>query len=207
MNQQHHEKRSTSNFSDNSRSCGSSSPGEMDIICGRGKVVSEHPGNKRLRTLISEQLAAYQSSQEKIAKSAIVSTIIRKVRESGGTFLKENPHNGLFEPVSERFLREKVGQKFRDTLHTIHKSNSPVKKRRQYLERIEQQRCIANYLQESAPLASLVSSLNQHAYKDIPDQKLLHILNKTNIKIIEQLNKEKAALSIFKSFEERGESV
>ena len=83
------------------------SPGPYDVICGRGKDVIQHPGNRRYRELINSNLRNYVETTSKLEK-----TIIKRVEDAsseGGGFVKNV--NGVWYKVSECYAREKCGQR------------------------------------------------------------------------------------------------
>jgi len=110
-------------------------PGPMDVICARGKSAFSHPGNRRYRKIIRLHLQDYSNAKTKSDKSCIVSYIMDSIREassSGVGFVKlmEDNDNRWVE-VGEHVAREKIGQSFRDLLHTKYRSSSKAKKLRQ----------------------------------------------------------------------------
>ena len=56
-------------------------PGEHSVICGRGKACFKSSGNCCLKSLITSNLEAYSKADSKVAKSVIVSRIIKQVRK------------------------------------------------------------------------------------------------------------------------------
>jgi len=105
-------------------------PGPMDVICARGAAVYCHPGNRRYRNIIEINLKQYSEARSKAEKSRIVSTIVASIRRASpeGGFVKEE--GGLWYEVGDHIAREKVGQSFRDSLHTMYKSSSKAKNSR-----------------------------------------------------------------------------
>ena len=102
-------------------------PGPFDVICARGKIALEHPGNQRLRALVKQNLPVYSSSKCKFQKSRVVSNIVSSIQSASpeGGFVK--CENDVWCRVSQRHAREKVGQAFRDTLHTKYSSSAKAK--------------------------------------------------------------------------------
>ena len=87
-------------------------PGPYDVICGRGKDVLQHPGNRRYRQLINASLRSYVATSTKLEKTLLVTSIIRMVEEfstTGGGFIKKS--TGTWYKVSENYAREKCGQR------------------------------------------------------------------------------------------------
>ena len=108
-------------------------PGPYTVICGRGRLCTESPGNRYLKTLIHKNLDAYSKAKTKAEKSEIVATILLDVREKSplGAFVKQTEDGlaGWWE-VGDSFAREKIGCIFRDVLHTQYKSSTKSKHER-----------------------------------------------------------------------------
>ena len=128
-------------------------PGPYTVICGRGKLCTESPGNVYLRGLVKDFLEPYSQAQNKKAKSKIVSSIITMVREQNGrtddhledgvsgAFVKQSDATAddasssstsddctkEWWEVDESFAREKIGCMFRDLLHTQYRSSTKAK--------------------------------------------------------------------------------
>jgi hypothetical protein len=102
-------------------------PNEFSVICGRGKVNSSSPGNRRLKAIAGSYLDQYSRAKTKADKSGIVSNIIERVREATpyGAFVKKE--QGRFWEVDESVAREKIGCILRDWLHTQYKSSTKAK--------------------------------------------------------------------------------
>lgn len=115
-------------------------PGKYTVLCGRGKLCSESPGNKHLRSLVAAFLTPYSMAKSKSEKSAIVSAIIHYIRQASpydGIFVKEDEASGgqrEWWEVDESFAREKIGCIFRDVLHTQYKSSTKAKHARKMRE-------------------------------------------------------------------------
>eukprot|EP00522_Entomoneis_paludosa_P013679 CAMPEP_0172442152 /NCGR_PEP_ID=MMETSP1065-20121228/2626_1 /TAXON_ID=265537 /ORGANISM="Amphiprora paludosa, Strain CCMP125" /LENGTH=465 /DNA_ID=CAMNT_0013191895 /DNA_START=87 /DNA_END=1484 /DNA_ORIENTATION=- len=110
-------------------------PGPTDVICARGKKALEHAGNKRFRAMVSGNMDTYSKAKTKLEKSLIVSHIIDQVRQASppGGFLREDEDApGVWFEVGDAVAREKIGQGFRDLLHTQYRSSTKAKKRRRH---------------------------------------------------------------------------
>jgi hypothetical protein len=103
------------------------SPGSCDVICSKGKEAKQHPANQWLRRLIKENLEEYSRCPSKLERSFIVSRIMRTIRDASpdGGFVRNL--NGVWHEVGDRNAREKIGQAFRDLLHTKYKSSTKAK--------------------------------------------------------------------------------
>ncbi|KAL3907517.1 MAG: hypothetical protein SGILL_008842 [Bacillariaceae sp.] len=104
-------------------------PGPHAVICGRGKACTSSPGNKKLRAYVDSFAKSYGSAANKEQKSKIVSTIISLIEEpEGGAFVKFE--ESTWWKVDEAYAREKIGNLFRDVLHTKYRSSSKAKQAR-----------------------------------------------------------------------------
>lgn len=96
-------------------------PRSVDVLIGRGKMVSTHTGNSRLRSLIQSRLREYSSAMyNKRLKSDILRSIVQRVRQTDkGAFLKQDMSNyGRWFDVGDFLAKEKISQMFRDALGT-----------------------------------------------------------------------------------------
>lgn len=106
-------------------------PGRNAVICGRGKACTSSPGNKKLRSYVDSFAKSYGSASNKEQKSKIVSTIISLIEEpEGGAFVKFE--ESTWWKVDEAYAREKIGNLFRDVLHTKYRSSSKAKQARKH---------------------------------------------------------------------------
>lgn len=97
---------------------GNFSPGEYDVVCGRGKGSYNRPGNKRFRALVTQYIDEYTKSRNKLDKTMVLATIIEKVRSQDygrARFVKHDKKNGWFE-ISDDQAREKVGHAMREAI-------------------------------------------------------------------------------------------
>jgi hypothetical protein len=108
---------------------GRSQPGvqlsEYSIVCGRGRDFFNHVGNQRFRALASLFMERYSRAVTKATKSAIVSEIIKMIRQANGNFCKLE--KGVWVEVGDRYARAKVGSLLRDFLHTQYRSSAKAK--------------------------------------------------------------------------------
>ena len=58
-------------------------PAPKDVICGRGKMTSSHPGNRRFRELVLEKKQAYQRARRREDKTKITFDLVQALREGG----------------------------------------------------------------------------------------------------------------------------
>lgn len=106
-------------------------PGHNVVICGRGKSCTSSPGNKKLRAYVDSFAKSYGAASNKEQKSKIVTTIIQLIEEpEGGAFVKFE--ESTWWKVDEAYAREKIGNLFRDVLHTKYRSSSKAKQARKH---------------------------------------------------------------------------
>lgn len=120
--------RSTTNSkSEMTRLSANFSPGRFDVICARGKKALQHVGNVNFRRMIESNLEPYSRANTKPLKSALVTSIVNAVRQASpeGGFVKEV--DGAWYEVGDHIAREKIGQSFRDALHTQYRSSTRAK--------------------------------------------------------------------------------
>jgi len=134
-------------------------PGEFDVICGRGKICSQHPGNRRLSQIVKQHIDQYSQATSKLEKSLVVSDIVNMVKQKG-TFVKQVSSGGrYFYNVSERMTREKVGQMLRDALHTQYKSSNQAKRKRRFAEMNDLNSQVNQFLRNNKAISSVMSQL------------------------------------------------
>jgi hypothetical protein len=118
------------------------SPGPFDVICAKGKLAKNHPGNVRLRDLIDQFSTKYATVASRSQKSAVVDQIIGTIRNSQGAFVKkkkkqkssnnnDDGDDGRWYEVGNHLAREKVGQSLRERNHGMYKSSTKSKRKLQ----------------------------------------------------------------------------
>ena len=101
-------------------------PGPQFVICAKGKAAKEWQGNRFLRHLVQVNLQEY-SDASKLERSFLVSKIVKMIRQDGG-FVREIDGKWFeIDRKGDRNAREKIGQMFRDALHTQFKSSTKAK--------------------------------------------------------------------------------
>lgn len=115
-------------------------PGAFDVVFARGKVAHQHEGNKRFRNLVKMHQEAYANAPTKYRKSQIVSHITNTVRQASpqGGFVKLI--KGCYYEVGDRAAKEKIGQTFRDLLHTKYTSSTKAKAHARIQKRVQEYR-------------------------------------------------------------------
>ncbi|KAG7365802.1 hypothetical protein IV203_028472 [Nitzschia inconspicua] len=132
-------------------------PGHNAVICGRGKACTSSPGNKKLRAYIDLFAKSYGSATNKEQKSKIVSAIISLIEEpEGGAFVKFE--ESTWWKVDEAYAREKIGNLFRDVLHTKYRSSSKAKQKKRKQETVSRSVGFNNEIQSIVTKISLGQS-------------------------------------------------
>lgn len=85
-------------------------PSKHDVLFGKGTPYQKHPGNVRLRNLVSEWYKEYEKA-EKGGKGHIAQEIVNTVHQSGGFFLR--PDGDSWVCVEDDVSRQKVSALFR----------------------------------------------------------------------------------------------
>lgn len=107
-------------------------PGDDDVLVGRGKKCLAHTGNLRFKQIVATKLGAYLAAECRVDKTAILMDVIAQVRTNSlcGGFIKQNPSTGQYFEVGDFLAKEKTAQAFRDALHEYYSSSNPSKKKR-----------------------------------------------------------------------------
>jgi hypothetical protein len=81
-------------------------PGDNDVICGRGKKCYSHIGNERFRQKVSAVLSAYSQAKSKLDKSNVLSSVVDQVRNASrdGGFVKQT-EDGRWADVGDFLAR------------------------------------------------------------------------------------------------------
>lgn len=172
---------------------GHSQPSLLDVICGRGIQARNHPGNKRFRKIVNDNYALYSKAPSRSGKSRVVSHIIETVRMQGGDFVKMNPKSAYYEKLSERLVREKVGQRLRDALHLTYSSSTKAKKRKQDAKREYQEEQIHTIVMGNKMIQTIMSALMEDQLRLKDDESLQQMFLEANSKILCELKQSNCA--------------
>jgi len=147
-----------------------------DVLCGRGAVPFQHPGNKRLREKIAENLDAYKSCQNRQGKTNIIKDTIRYVIvEAGGRFLKEGI-DGKWYDAGMKAAKSRVSTAYRDALVPNKVKCMEALKKKQLIQRVDDESAFvamhpSNFVQRRTSLSSLSSAIIQlFRVDDKPDR-------------------------------------
>jgi hypothetical protein len=89
-------------------------PTTSDVLCGRGQTNASHDGNQRFRASIGLHLDSYLAAKNRLGKTMLVAEIVKRVRESGGKFLKKDRKSGEWFDIADKQACKKVGHALRD---------------------------------------------------------------------------------------------
>lgn len=149
-------------------------PSEFDVLCFRGKLATQHPGNRRFRMIVQQHLSKYAEATSKFEKTVIVSEIVEAIKESSpnnnGGFVKKQ--DGQWFQCNEHLAREKVSQALRDMLAHKYSSSTKAKKMRRNVKRIMLHDEVDQILEASAykNFADRVEQLTLKAKNDLDYQ-------------------------------------
>lgn len=81
-------------------------PDPKDVICGRGKMTVDHPGNRRFRQLVSERKESYQQAKRRDDKTRITCELVQAIRcgPDGGRCVLSNFFDGLVVLLTQAFV-------------------------------------------------------------------------------------------------------
>jgi hypothetical protein len=89
-------------------------PSDSDVCCGRGKQHWNMTGNVNFRKLICASVVRYMQGPLKADKTAVIVSVVRKIRRQGGRFLKQQQKDGSWYDIGDAAARGKVGHSLRD---------------------------------------------------------------------------------------------
>ena len=106
-------------------------PGEFDVVIGRGKALKALPGNKHLEKCI-RSIADDYAAADKARKSYLLSQLVKQVyaKSPAAGFVKKDPVSGRYYAVEEALSRTTCCQAMRDCLHNHYKSSRQFKQQR-----------------------------------------------------------------------------
>lgn len=83
---------------------------ENDILQGRGKGFSRHPGNRRFRKIVKRYTNEYAECQTNGERKVVVNRVLAEVKEKGRFVQLCDETDGTCFLLAERKIREKVSQ-------------------------------------------------------------------------------------------------
>ena len=101
-----------------------------DVVCTKGRITKNHPGNMRYDAMIQQNKERYQACQFRGDKTRITHEIIDTVTESGGRFLKFDAESREWSELTKSLQREKVSHALRSSRRSSLSSTGKANKRR-----------------------------------------------------------------------------
>ena len=94
---------------------GAITPRDEDVLFGRGGKTNHHPGNKRLREIVTSYKSIYRQAK-KVDKPKVAKLIVGALRAASppSRFLRVNDTTNQWEDVGDRRASEKVSQSLRE---------------------------------------------------------------------------------------------
>jgi len=86
---------------------------DNDVLCGRDKHATTHPGNRRFRSIIQSNCERYQMAQKRSEKSQISVEVISAVHEAGGRFLRFDEDLACWVEVQKEDVKDKISHALR----------------------------------------------------------------------------------------------
>jgi hypothetical protein len=83
-----------------------------DVLCGRGGLSNNHPGNHEFRRLINQNKEFYQACEKPSHKHFVVVSIIRAIRKNGGRFIERK--SGVWQEIPVKKAMTKTSQALRE---------------------------------------------------------------------------------------------
>ena len=101
-------------------------PNNIDVLLGRGRPLQKHYGNQNYHFLVEEYQPEYERSS-KSKKTTMTKTILDRIRQYGGRFLKEDDV-GYWIEIDDDSARSKISQTFRNHRCATRKSLKKMKR-------------------------------------------------------------------------------
>ncbi|KAG7355082.1 hypothetical protein IV203_004438 [Nitzschia inconspicua] len=86
-------------------------PGPLDVLLGRGKPLQKHDGNLNYHFVVEGYHERYEQAS-KLEKTQIAKTIVDKIHEQGGRFLKQDDAGWV--EIDDEAARTKISHTFRN---------------------------------------------------------------------------------------------
>lgn len=170
-------------------------PSMLDVICGRGRQALNHPGNKRFRAIVQDHYDSYANAPTKMHKSMVVSHIMKCVRMHGaGDFVRLDRKTGIYNKLTNRLAREKVGQGLRDVCHTKYSSSTKAKKRKRVAHREFEEEQLRKVVVNNSNATSILTDVTEKvSHKHYTTDTLAQIFLQANARILQELKQSNSA--------------
>jgi len=148
-------------------------PGDHDIIIGRGKSVKTHTANVKFSRLVASIAVHYQAAASKGQKGAILSKLIHDM-DAG--FIKRDLSTGRWMRVNEDLARTTAAQAIRNHLSEDYRSSKQFKSMRR-LQQIQKQQQSEQQMQQQIHCISPSPSLSGMRLNNVEaDVRAFHLL-------------------------------
>ena len=170
-------------------------PSPLDVVCCKGNLAFQHEGNQRLQAIVRSYVDQYEAAETKGEKSMVVSLVMSAIREERGRFVRKDPVSGVWKVTTTRFAREKIGQMFRNSLHSQYKSSTASKRRRREVIQSNYDSCLMEVVQSSTFVKDEMTSVSGRV-KSSNDETVATMLLESNIRLLEHFKESKAAAKL-----------
>ena len=89
-------------------------PRDKDILCGRGRGIFGHVGNRRFKKLIEAYANDYITAKNKVDKGVVVASLVDSIRGEGILFVKKDAKAQCWYDIGEYQARDKTSHAIRD---------------------------------------------------------------------------------------------
>lgn len=175
-------------------------PSDNDVICRKGNLSFYHKGNQRLQRIVNAHVDQYKAAQTKTGKSLVVSLVLSLVRGEngqGGRFVRQDSARGTWEEATTRFAREKIGQLFRNALHTDYKSSVEAKRQRREDRAIQRVTYLTEIVEQKPFVKAEMNLLSMHlSHSRLSDDEVEKLFMESNCRILAGLKESNAAAQL-----------
>ena len=146
-------------------------PNDCDILCGKNKNFSKHPGNRLFKDVIASYADCYNETSSKQQRMAITKEIVRTVKSNYNARFLKPMGDGKWEEIGDNISRDKVSHALR---FAATKEERKAARRRQ--RRSSSSRSVTSCSSEEACVSSVDSSArNPYRSRSARDDDLLDI--------------------------------
>jgi hypothetical protein len=112
------------------------------VLCGRGGLSNNHPGNRIFRRIVQENKRIYHSFENPTKKQLLVSSIIKAINLHGGRFVRKE--RDVWVEISYKATCLKTSQilgkldctdPYSATTNTLSKTTSPLSKAKETIRK------------------------------------------------------------------------
>jgi hypothetical protein len=125
-----------------------------DVLCGRGGLSNNHPGNHVFRRIVNQNKESYQAREKPSHKHFVVVSIIGAIRRNGGRFIEQK--RGVWQEIPIKKAMTKTSQALREQQEYTATEDSSSSKSKSSM-------AIADSKSKSNPLYALAKPLDGSA--------------------------------------------